>query len=238
MRRLLLLCCLALPATAAERLRLLTEEIPPSVMKVGNEISGYSTEKVRLMMARAKVDYSIDMYPWTRGYAMTQSMPNTCLYATVRIPEREALFKWVGPLAVSDWILYGRASDRRKLKDLEAARPLRIGAYYGDVRGDYLRDRGFQVEYVPKDELNLQKLIHGRIDLWVSSKRFAEIVIARKGLREQVVPVLTFRRASAYLACNHDVPDTLIQRLNAAIASINEDGSGAAIEQKYASWRD
>jgi hypothetical protein len=54
-----------------------------------------------------------------------------CIFSTARTPERDALFKWVGPTDEAEWVLLGRADHSFQLRSLEDARPLRIGTYNG-----------------------------------------------------------------------------------------------------------
>lgn len=218
---------------AAAPLHLVTEEVAPSVMKRDGKISGYSTDKVRAILERSAIAYRMDLYPWSRTYSLVQSQAQTCAFPMTRLPEREPLFKWVGPLHVSDWTLYGRASDGHVIKSLEDARGLRIGSFVGDPRVGPLKQAGLLLEYVGNDLLNVKKLQLGRIDLWVGSKRHAEIEIARHGLRGQIVPVYTFRQSAVYLACHPSVADAEIARMNSALHSLREDGSIAAIEARY-----
>ncbi|MCG2584993.1 ABC transporter substrate-binding protein [Massilia sp. TS11] len=227
----------ASPARAAP-LRLVTEEVPPSVMKQGERITGYSADKVRTLMERTHTPYTMTMYAWSRSFSLAQTQADTCVFPMARLPEREALFKWVGPLHASDWMLVGRARDRHVLRSLDDARGLRIGSYVGDYRARTLQEHGLQVEFVADDALNIKKLLMGRIDLWVASRRHAEIEIERRGLKGQLVPLLTFRRTDVYLACNRALPDAEIARLNAGWHAMLTDGTVAVIEARYTQSRE
>ena len=77
----------------------MTEDYPPFNMQgEGGKIVGLSTEVVEELFKRAGVEYKLTLMPWKRAYEDTLGTPNTALYSTTRTPEREALFKWVGPL--------------------------------------------------------------------------------------------------------------------------------------------
>ena len=197
------------------------------------QVIGFATEKIRVIMERVGVDYEIEMLPWKRAYLLAQSHADTCVYSTTRVPEREALFKWIGPTHENDWTLFGRADRNYHIASIEDARKYRIGAYNGDVRSEALIAQGFRVDTVPDKLANPRKLLVNRIDLWATSVRVGSAIVAENGWSTRIVPVLTFKHTELYLACNPSVPDVLVDKMNAALRAINREGVAAAIERKY-----
>ncbi|WP_342117112.1 substrate-binding periplasmic protein [Pseudoduganella sp. OTU4001] len=235
---LLALPLLALPLAApAGSLQLFTEHTPPDIMRDGERVYGISPDKVKEIMSRAGINYTIEVTAWRRAYEVTLRTPDACVFSTSRTPEREALFKWVGPLREVDWTFYGLADATFRLTKLEDAKGLRIGGYAGDVRAQYLQARGFTVDTAGDNLSNPRKLVGKRIDLWVASIALATGVLENEGLAGKIVPLLTFHTSRAYLACNKAVPDAQIAALSAAMAEIVKDGTSAAIDRKYANWR-
>ncbi len=229
---------LALPlAASAGSLQLFTEYTPPDIMREGEKIVGISPDKVKEIMARAGISYTIEIMAWRRAYEMALRTPGSCVFSTSRTPEREALFKWVGPLREVDWTFYGLANPTFRLATLDDAKGLRIGGYNGDVRAQFLMDRGFKVDIAPDNFSNPRKLLGGRIDLWATSHQLANGVLAQEGLLGKIVPLLTFHTSRAYLACNKAVPDAQIAAMSAAMAEMVKDGTSTAIDRKYANWR-
>lgn len=202
-------------------------------MLEGGRVTGFATEKIRVIMERAGIDYDIELLPWKRAFLIAQTQPAACVYSTTRVPEREQQFKWVGPTHQNDWTLFGRADRDYKLKTLEDARPLRIGAYNGDVRGDALLAQGFTVDSVQDRASNPRKLLVNRIDLWATSLRVGGQLVRENGWDKRIVPVLTFKRTDLYLACNPGVPDALIGKMNAVLKQIDSEGLSAAIERQF-----
>ncbi|TFW23720.1 ABC transporter substrate-binding protein [Massilia arenosa] len=232
---LALLLAVGTAAGAAPKLTITTEYSPPTSMVEDGRVVGTATDRVREIMARVGVDYTIDSYPWKRAYAAALSHAHTCVYSTTRTPEREHLFKWVGPTDQGEWVLMGRADRQYNLHTLDDARHLRIGTYWGDARDEYLRSRGFLVDQAHTDVINPQKLLLGRIDLWAASLR-GIAVLKQKGLADSIVPVLIFNKVKVYLACNPSVPDELITRMNAAMDAMQRDGTTRRIDKQYETW--
>jgi polar amino acid transport system substrate-binding protein len=220
-------------ASARPRLQIVTESSPPSAMQGEGQVIGFATEKVRVIMDRVGIDYDIEILPWKRAYLLAQTQENTCVYSTTRVPERETMFKWIGPTHENDWTLFGRANRDYRISSIEDARRYRIGAYNGDVRSDALIAQGFNVDTVQDKLSNPRKLLLDRIDLWASSVRVGSAIIGENGWTGQIVPVLTFKRTELYLACHLSVADTLVARMNAALRAMNAEGLSAAIERKY-----
>ena len=69
MARLLAVALLMPALAAAAGLRIVGEHLPPSSMMEGNVVVGRETTKVRDIMARAGIAYSIELLPWKRAYA-------------------------------------------------------------------------------------------------------------------------------------------------------------------------
>ncbi len=244
MRRLLL-CLTALllsgqaGAAHAETLTLTltTEDYPPFNIRGDSDhpISGISTDIVRELMKRAGITIDITMYPWQRALSIASSDPDSCVYSTVRTAKREPLYKWVGPLTSDDWALFAPADTKITLKTLEEARKYKLGGYQGDAAGDFLVTHKFNVDVADSDKFNPQKLIAGRIDLWIAGVRTGPFVARREGV-SNIKPVLTFGEAKdyqMYLACNKALPDATIDKLNELLKQMRADGSIMRIHAKY-----
>ncbi len=219
---------LMLPVAAgAQGVRIVGEHLPPSSMMEGNVIVGRETMKVREIMARAGIGYAIELLPWKRAYAQALREPDTCIFSTSRTQEREALFRWIGPLNEAEWVLYGLAERRLALRTLDDARGLVIGTVLGDARDDYLRQRGLNVAPVTQEWLNPQKLLLGRIDLWAVGMAVGSKPFLGKEWEGKVVPLLTFNRVQTYLACNKQLPEAQAAAMQRAAAAMRRDGSMA-----------
>ncbi|RQO72818.1 ABC transporter substrate-binding protein [Aquitalea sp. FJL05] len=233
----LLLLCSQL-VQAAPPLRVLTEDYPPfNMMGPGGHISGLSTDIVQELLRRAGVAYDISLLPWIRAFNLTVLEANTCLYSTTRTDSREHQFKWIGPLVENPWVLYARADNRHAILSLEEARSFKIGGYSGDATSQYLIDRGFDVDLANTDQLNVKKLLAGRIDFWATGKYLGASLLAREKAGN-VRPVLTFNTTLLYLACNPAMPDIQVQQLNELLRAMQRDGTFARINAKYLNQKD
>ena len=99
-------CSFGIPGASA--VTYLTEENPPFNFTDAKKAAGISTNVVLEIAKRAGDSPNIRFIAWDEAYRMAQVDPNTCLYSTARLENRENLFQWVGPIAVNRWALFAR----------------------------------------------------------------------------------------------------------------------------------
>lgn len=225
----------ALSVPGAHALNLMTEDDPPHNMLKDGGISGIAADKLAEAFRRTGVPQNMQLVPWARAYQSALTQPGYCAFSAARTAEREPLFKWIGPVAAMDWVLYTRAGAERPAR-LEDIRKETIGGYVQDVISTWLVENGFRVDAAPGDAANPRKLMAGRIRYWASSRPRATSLLAKEGLSGQIVPVLAFGHTDLYLACHVTTEDVLVQRLNTALQKMKEDGTAARIEARYARW--
>lgn len=220
--------------SSAHALDLMTEDNAPFNYADGQQVAGISTEILQEMGKRANVPLKIQVVPWARAYQSALNLPDTCVYSTVKLPEREALFKWVGPLTVNKWALFAKSDFNKPLKTIEDAKLYRIGGVTMDAKAMYLKSLGFSnIDLVGDDNLNLAKLIAGRIDLWISGLYKGKESAAQVGSK-MVKPVMVVREVDYYLACNPKTPDSTVAALAQALTALQKDGFVKAVTDRYA----
>ncbi len=238
MKRVLLCAVLVAIAAPAAALTLVTEENPPFNFTEGGKVTGLATETLLEAGRRAKVPMKIEVLPWNDAYQRAQSKTDTCVYSTVRLENRERLFRWVGPVASNRWGLYAKEGFAVPVKSLADARPLRIGAVKNDAKVEVLKEQAV-TNIVLADEdrqnppkLTLERTKEGGIDLWVTGIYSARSVAAAAGVKD-VKLVLPVSEINLWLACNPAVPRETADALNRALESIRKDGTFAKIVEPY-----
>jgi polar amino acid transport system substrate-binding protein len=235
--RSLLFCLLFASFAHAElppdyKVVLLTENFPPFNMADNNKnfardhnIKGLSADIVREMFKRAEIDYSLTLrFPWDRIYNNTMNTANHGLFSTSLSEARKPLFKWVGPIAQYESVLVGLDSSPQ-LKDLDQAKAYRIGAYQSAAVSQHLERLGFTPQNALRDQENIRKLQSGKIDYWATSDpvwRFYAKEEGATGLKT----ALSFHTSDLYLALNKDIPDEVVERLQAALEQMRSEGYG------------
>ncbi|AZE14851.1 ABC-type amino acid transport/signal transduction system, periplasmic component/domain [Pseudomonas chlororaphis subsp. aureofaciens] len=199
----------------------------------GENINGIAVDIVREMFKRAGINYSLTLrFPWERIYKLALEQPGYGVFVTARLPDREPLFKWVGPIGPDDWILLARDDSKIALQSLEQARKYRIGAYKGDAIAETLAKQGLKPQVVLKDQDNARKLVGGQIDLWATGDPAGRYLARQEGVTG-LKTVLRFHSAQLYLALNKEVPDETVARLQAALDQLREEGVVEEIMGRY-----
>ena len=229
-------------AAPSERpsLVLLTENFPPyNMAKNGKNfaqnqnLEGIAVDILCETFERAGVDYSMTLrFPWQRIYNLAMDNPNYGVFVTARVPEREHLFKWVGPLGPDDWVLLARANSPIQLTTLEQARAYRIGAYKDDVIAMFLEKQGYAPVIVLRDQDNARKLQAGHIDLWATGDPAGQFLARQVGI-SGFKTVLRFNQAELFLALNKQVPDAVVSKLQAALDELKAEGELDKIRARY-----
>lgn len=247
MRRILVAGLLLLMAAAARaelpddyKMVLLTENFPPFNMAADGKnyaadrnISGINAEIVREMFKRAGVAYSLTLrFPWERIYNQALEHPDQGLFSTTYTPEREPLFKWVGPLASTGWVLLAPAGSSMRLSSLDQAQQYRIGAYKNDAVSQHLESKGFEPINSLRDQENISKLLKGQIDLWATTDPVGPYLAKQEGV-SGLTTVLRFNDAQLFLALNKQTPDEVVTRLQKALNEMKSDGAIDAIMRRY-----
>ena len=219
---------------------LLTENFPPyNMAKNGKNfaqdenINGIAVDIVREMFKRAEITYSLTLrFPWERVYKLALENPGYGAFVMARLPDRERLFKWVGPIGPDDWIMLAKADSTITLETLDDARKYKIGAYKGDAIAMTLAKQGLKPVVVLRDQDNAKKLVSGQIDLWATGDPAGRYLARQEGVNG-LKTILRFNSAELYLALNKDVPDEMVAKLQAALDQLRKEGKVDEIMARY-----
>ncbi|UCJ17088.1 ABC transporter substrate-binding protein [Pseudomonas sp. MM211] len=219
---------------------LLTENFPPYNMAINGKnfaqednIDGIAADVVREMFKRAGVSYTLTLrFPWDRIYKLALEKPGYGVFVTARLPEREDLFKWVGPIGPDDWIMLARSDSTLVVNNLQQAKQYRIGAYKGDAIAEHLEKEGLQPVTSLRDQENAKKLENGQIDLWATGDPAGRYLARQEGI-SGLKTVLRFNSAQLYLALNKEVPHEVVQKLQSELDKMRAEGYVDKILNSY-----
>ena len=215
------------------KMRIITEDNPPyNFTDERGNISGQSTEIVRSLINKAGSDASIELMQWSRGYDIVQNQPNTMIYSTGRMPFREQIFKWVGPIGFSDEWFYARRGSNIKISSLDDARKVKsIAVYKDDSNQLYLMEKGFTNLDVSENNIQcIKKLMDGKVDLWVAPSQGFQFIAYQAGINPaEIEPVSFLRRADWYLAFNRQTADATIEAWQKALDEMKKSDKPGAL---------
>lgn len=207
------------------KLTFVTEDYPPFNFSDASKASvlGITTDVVREILLDANIKATFEVLPWARAYSLAEKNENTCIFSIARTAEREATFKWVGPVVSNDWMLFGLKQDTGKFKDITQLQDKLVGSYIGDAAGKHIQDLGYKVEFANRDNLNIKKLLGGRIDFWITGNLPGQYLLKQQNISD-IVPLLSVRQIGIFIACNKKTNDAIIVQLTNSLKNIKSKG--------------
>jgi len=225
----------------AQSISILTEDYAPFNYQENGEIKGITTSLVRELLEITQIPLKnkrIEILPWKRAYNITLKEPNTLLYTTTRIPEREKLFKWVGPIFPREQWLYQRTNR----KDIRVEKHSDLNQYYiavtnGSANEQLLAAReNFPEEMLirtRRTENKIGMLLADRVDLIplhpAEYKNLLDKSIIGNGDLKKVF--LLSKQYDYYLAFSLETPNHIVQKFQRALDEMKRDGR---FQAKYA----
>ena len=231
-----------IPSLAADRsfsakdLTYVTEQYPPYNFQQDGKLQGISIDLLEKVWERMGVDLDrnvIKVVPWTEGYQRTLEENDTVLFTTFRLPEREKLFKWAGPVASgSDVLLVKR--DNISIEKQEDLKKYKIAAIKDDVAAQRLLNSGLKIEDLVLKNTSkpiIEMLENGSIDAWAYNELAGIWLIQQSGINISGYKVAyVLDQGEGYFAFNNGTPDSLVHSFQEAIdyIKIKKDTNGSS----------
>lgn len=170
---------------------------------------------------------AIQGVPWARGYHDALTLPNVMLFSTIRSPQREASFRWVGPLFSIHSVLVAGKEFRGSLTSLDDAQKLKaIGVVRADTMTQVLRDKGFtNLEESTDYRGSIAKFQAGRVDAFTSTDVALAGHIHQAGLSPQDFRVIySYSSFPVYLAFSLGTPPEVVKKWQEGFEQLQADG--------------
>ncbi|WP_281544765.1 transporter substrate-binding domain-containing protein [Grimontia sp. SpTr1] len=236
-------CFFALPLLIVSQLAMsqtftvMTEDFAPFGYVENGELNGLSVDIVREVFAIVGHPDDIEMLPWARAYKETKRKSNRILFSMSRTPEREPLFKWVGPL-VEDRVTFYRHKDSDiNIQSLEDARETNaILVTRGFPETEFLQSQGFNNLYITNSPIQaFSMLVMGRGDLapigeFAYKPMMQKSSIDAESLKNTGVELFNIQ---LYIAFSKDTPEEEITRWQAALDQVKASGKYGEIIRRY-----
>ncbi|MBI9098843.1 MAG: ABC transporter substrate-binding protein [Spirochaetaceae bacterium] len=219
---------------------IMTEDWKPYQYEEDGQLKGIAVDLLVLIfkeLGSLQGRDDIQMVPWARGYYTAQTIENTILFSTTRTPERENLFKWVGPIFQETTYLIGKKSRNIEIVQADQLLEYTIGTIYDDVGEIYLSRLGFPREKMQRTnhaENNVKMLSLDRIDLivtgWTAFVHDAEHAGVDPDLYE---PVYVADTSDLDFAFHISTPDSIVLKFQEAFDRIKKRGDLDALFTLY-----
>lgn len=233
-----LLCLLLGSGAAAEPYQVVTEEWAPYNYVENSQLTGMTTEIVRAIMAQTGDDFEVVLQPSMRATQILRTRPKTIMFSLFRTPEREPLYKWVGPI-VEESIHAYQLADAPPITSLEQLlRAPQITTRHAGLVPQMLKSLGFNNldKSATESKLLYRMLLAGRTNIIVGDTDAGVAYYSR----QLKIPAGTLRRipielyrSSLYIAFSVDSDEQVIAKWASALEQLRRSGELARIQQRY-----
>jgi len=213
------------------------EPIAPYSYEENGQSKGMSVDILKEVCAKAALSCEIRFVPWARAYRETLNTPNSLLFTTVRTPDREKLFSWIGPFAYRESWLFALGDTSFQVATIADLNRYKIGVVSSEASFQELKNLGIEeaaLDISSSNEILIRKLLHGRVDMAASTVDAIAAHLAHQDTPvSKVRKVYRISRSGYYFALNLDTSPDLSRRLSQAFAEVAATGFIEAAIQRY-----
>lgn len=236
----MLFLCPGLACRAQGTLHIMAENYPPySYPGSEGHAEGFGVDIVTEILRRTGTpEQDITIYPWARAYEMLERDVGLALLPMARSPERERIFKFVGPFFEDRLVFFKTRDSPLVIRSLADARRVgKIGVTRNDLAHSLLLAYNFEnLDLSSGHVYDFRKLSSGHVDLAaMGEKVFRYFVRQSPELSEDMfeqTPVAFFELQSS-IAFSPDVSDEMVLRWQEALNAMKEDGTHESIAAAY-----
>lgn len=240
---IVLLSLLIPPSTATDQaapakdLVYITEQFPPFSYQEDGKLQGISVDLLEKMLGHMNTTLNrseIKVLPWAQGYQMALQDNNTVIFSTGRIPEREALFKWVGPISPIKAVLFALKEKHIKINSPGDLGALKIGVVMDSAEGPLAIKAGANpsnlVERNNTTEI-IDILKAGTIDAWAYPDLVGVWLADKAGLNasEYEIVYQLDNGTPLYYAFNRDTSDSTVKAFQAALVQTKKGKEASGV---------
>jgi polar amino acid transport system substrate-binding protein len=209
----------------------------PNIYVEDGKLQGLSVDLLDKIWEIMGVDLNrsiIELVPWTEGYQRTLKENNTVLLSTARLPEREKLFKWAGPISSSNYVLLAKSNRNISIKAPEDLKKYKIGGLEDNAATQLLLDQGAKKEdliLAATPAPIIEMLKNGTIDAFAITDLSGFWQLKQSGENaSDYTASYTLGQSEGYYAFNNRTADSIVLSFQQALDSLksNKDANGVS----------
>jgi len=206
-----------------------TEQLPPFNYMENDKVVGSSTALLEEMFKKSGHSIAhgkITLTSWARGYHEGLNTPNTIIYSTARTPERENLFKWVGPINKLTIGLIAKKSAKIEIKSPTCLNNYTIAVMHETAGESILLNAGVKpqnLERFSNAASQIKKLHGGRVDMMAFGVEAMYQLLRNEGIDPlEYEMVYALKESDLYFAFHKDTDDAIIKAFNDILKTIKK----------------
>lgn len=214
----------------------LTEHYPPWNYEQEGVLYGVSVDMLEGLFGKMNVNLTRNDFflkNWSEAYQQTINEENTMLFAMARLPERESLFKWVGPIAPEKNMVLALSENNMEISSIAELNNFSVGLIQDYAAILFLTDLGVlpgnMVLFDDVEKL-YRALTDGSVDCIVYSELGNTLIIESLGMNyEDIETIFMVKVTENYFAFHPGTSDEVIaffqENLDQLKLDKTEDGS-------------
>lgn len=217
----------------------------PWVYEEGGVVKGIDYEVFQEIAKRLGFDFQIQMLPFRRALLFLEQGKKEAILLIYYKKEREGFLEYVidEPMHFSTYFVYVVKGKEFEINSIEDLYGKKIGKNRGftisDEFDEAVRSGKILIDEVETRDQNIEKLLLGRIDAFVSNYASAQFVLKKMGMLDKIhhleYPLVD---KGVYLAFSKKSPnivemDELVKAVTKTLIEIKEDGTYQQIVDRY-----
>jgi polar amino acid transport system substrate-binding protein len=225
-------------ASAQAPLTIITEDWAPYNYMDNGVVKGFSVEIAQYIMKELKINSEIQLLPSARIRPILDAGPRVIQFTMLRTPERESLYKWIGPIGEDSIYFFKKSDSTLNIRTLDDAKKVKlISCRASGLVFKTLTDAGFtNLDTSTNSNGIYQKLVSGRTELAVGETPLGVKYLLKKSgfptnaLEQTPVKLLESR---LFIACSKDMPDADVALWQKAFDKMKLSGVYNQLYQNY-----
>lgn len=204
---------------------------------LGNK--GYISEIAKEAFGRMGYDLEIEFVPWKRALEESREGRYDGILGGFYNEERTKYFMYSDSISSANMRFFSRKGNKIEYNSLNDL----IGYKIGVIRGYFYSSEFDNAGFLQKDEINnveqnIQKIIHGRIDLFIASEEVVYWLLKTKlnEYRDEIVPlgpVYVTNDLYIIISKKSKYPKKIVEDFNNGLEQIKKDGTFNIIMEKH-----
>ena len=226
-------------AASGDDLKWIAQDYQPySYVNEQGQKAGLAVEiaaKIMQKIGSKQTAKDIDIQTFSRSFIRKNNDPNAVFFPLARSPEREKYFKWVGPIASDEPVLFAKKAKNITISSPEDLKQYKIAAKDGYNAVKMLKDMGVKsFELGTNDKEAIQKMQAGEVDLVVCNRLACLAAMKGQGLKMQDYNmVYKMEKGELAIAINKDTDAAVIAKIDQALNEMKANGEYEAIMKNH-----
>ena len=221
---------IAAPTQASDYVAM-TSPLPPYTINKGLHVKGIAVDTLAIIMTLSGSPMTTDdvkLMLWSHAFKQTTKGPHRIMLNVPKTSQLSPLFKWVGPLHVTKYVIIGR-KDGKQITSTADLSGYKVGTIRNSLPEKALIASGVQKKDIASSVTHvipLKKLDNKMVDYFVHTDTSATYLMKKMGMKMNKYAVLhTYLEVPLYYAFSKDTKDTFINLLNENLVKMKKPGT-------------